>query len=290
MPVPLPRHDRAIAAMGTALGPEMLDACRALYDAEQRALMARVAPVAVDCEYGPHPRHRLDIYAPAGEKGLPVGLPVVLFVHGGGFRMGDKGGADQWQNAAVGRMAAEAGFVGAVMNYRLVPDAAWPDGAHDVIAAIDWLRANVAAHGGSAERIVAMGTSAGAVHVAGAIRERADLPVRGAVLLSGLYGHTPLEERDIAYYGPQADYPARCPRDAVAQTALPLMVACAQFDPPRFQTEFLALMHGRLAWHGTMPRGLIVPGHNHYSLAMHLGTADRRLADEIAAFVNDCCA
>ncbi|MEO0032564.1 MAG: hypothetical protein RIS94_2322, partial [Pseudomonadota bacterium] len=248
-------------------------------------LMARVAPVATDCVYGPHARNRLDIYAPAGAQGLPV----LLFVHGGGFRMGDKGGATNWQNAAVGRMAAEAGFVGAVMNYRLVPDAAWPDGATDVAAAVAWLRANVTAHGGDPERIVAMGTSAGAVHVAGAIHADAALPVRGAVLLSGLYGYTELDARDTAYYGEQATYAGRMPREAVAASALPLLVACSQYDPPRFQAEFVGLMQDRLARHGTMPRAVIVPGHNHYSLAMHLGTGDRRLADEIVAFVQDCC-
>ena len=76
-------------------------------------------------------------------------------------------------------------------------------------------------------------------------------------------------------------------RAAVAATSLPLLVACAQFDPPRFQAEFLGLMQDRLARHGAMPRALIVPGHNHYSMPMHLGTADRRLADEICAFVRD---
>jgi hypothetical protein len=104
----------AISAMGSTLGPEVLTACKALFDSEQSALAARV-PVAVrDCAYGPDPRNRLDLYgAMAGEH-----RPVLLFVHGGGFVMGDKGG-DAWPNAAVGRMAAEAGFVGAVMNYRL---------------------------------------------------------------------------------------------------------------------------------------------------------------------------
>jgi hypothetical protein len=36
-----------------------------------------------------------------------------------------------------------------------------------------------------------------------------------------------------------------------------------------------------------MPRSVTLSGHNHYTMAMHLGTADRRLADEIAGFVED---
>ena len=123
----------AIAMMGTGLGPDLLAACRALFDGEQRAVF--MPALARDIAYGPHERQRLDIYAEAG--GWP--RPVLLFVHGGGFVAGDKGGRDagDWANAAVGVMAARMGMVGAVMTYRLAPDAPWPAGAEDVGAAID---------------------------------------------------------------------------------------------------------------------------------------------------------
>ncbi|WP_408587527.1 alpha/beta hydrolase [Novosphingobium sp.] len=277
----IPRTRAAIAGMGTTLGPAVIELCRALFEDEQHALADRVAPVAVDCVYGAHPRNRLDLY------GQGPGAPVLLFVHGGGFRVGDKGGAD-WQNAAVGRMAAEAGLLGAVMNYRLVPDAGWPSGGEDVLAAFDWLVENAAQHGGDPARIVLVGTSAGAVHIAGALKLRPDLAAAGLVLLSGLYGYTPHDERDVAYYGEQALYAERMPRAALVETALPLLVACAEFDPPRFQAEFLGLMQARLERHGAMPRGYMASGHNHYSMAMHLGTSDRRLAEEIIGFVDAC--
>ncbi|NMN05676.1 MULTISPECIES: alpha/beta hydrolase [unclassified Novosphingobium] len=286
--MPLETIRAAIAAMGTTLTPDLLGRVRALFDAEQQALAAAVSAAAVDLAYGPHERHRLDLYGTA--DGAPK--PVLVFVHGGGFLRGDKGGdaPETWPNAAVGRMAAQAGLIGAVINYRLAPDHTWPAGSEDVLAALDWLVAHAADHGGDPQRIVLMGTSAGAVHVAGAIRLRPDLTIRGAVLLSGLYGHTPLDERDMLYYGAAADYAERAPREAMVATTLPLLVASAEFDPPRFQAEFLGLMADRLARHGTMPRGQIASGHNHYSMAMHLGTADRRLAEEIVAFVRETCA
>lgn len=274
----------AIAAMGRTLGPAVIEQCRALFEQEQQALMQRVPAAAVDRCYGDHPRQTLDLY------GTPAGAPVLLFVHGGGFRVGDKGGAHDWQNAAVGRMVAEAGMLGAVMNYRLLPDAAWPSGGEDVLAAFDWLVANATGFGGDPARIVLVGTSAGAVHIATALKLRHDLAAAGLVLLSGLYGCTPLDDRDLPYYGPQADYAARMPLDALVDTALPLLVACAEFDPPRFQAEFLGLMSARLERHGAMPRGYIASGHNHYSMAMHLGTDDRRLADEIVGFIGQHCA
>ena len=273
-----------IAGLGTALGPDVMARCRALFDAEQQALARQAAPLACDLAYGPDPRQRLDLYGPA-----PAGSglrPVAVFVHGGGFVQGDKA-ADGWPNAAFGRWAALQGFLGAVINYRLAPDAPWPAGAEDLLAAADWLAAHGAAHGGDPARIVLVGTSAGAVHIAGAVALRPDLAVRGAALLSGLYGYTALDPRDERYYGAPALYPARMPRAALAATALPLFLACAQYDPPRFQAEFLGLMAERLERHGALPRGMIAADHNHYSMALHIGTSDTRLAGELATFIKD---
>jgi acetyl esterase/lipase len=277
---------QAIAAMGTGLGPDVLTQCRALFDAEQVALIDQMPVSIADAAYGPHKRHRLDIYRPQGD----ALAPILVFVHGGGFLKGDKGGTDAWPNANVGRMAAQAGFVGIVINYRLAPDNVWPAGSEDVAAVVAWLKGNAAQHGGDPERIVLMGTSAGSVHVAGYLKLVDADDIRAAILLSGLYGYTPLDERDTLYYGDPALYPDRMPLEAVAGTRLPLFLACAEFDPPRFQAEFLGILQDRLARHGAMPRACILPGHNHYSMAMHLGTADRRLADEICAFVREITA
>ena len=274
---------QSIAAMGTDLGPAVLAQCRALFDAEQSALLAQRPMAAADVVYGPHERHRLDIYRPQGD-GL---APVLVFVHGGGFLKGDKGGVDAWPNANVGRMAAQAGFLGVVINYRLAPDHVWPAGAEDVAAVAAWIKDHAAQHGGDPDRIVLMGTSAGSVHVAGYLKLAGAGDIHAAILLSGLYGYTPLDARDMLYYGDPALYPDRMPMEAVAATPLPLMLACAEFDPPRFQAEFLGLMQDRFARHGAMPRAFIHSGHNHYSMSMHLGTADRRLSDEICAFVRE---
>ena len=275
------RHD--IAAMGQALGPDILARCTALFDAEQSTLAARIPATATDIPYGPHERHRLDLYRPQSTSSAPI----LIFLHGGGFLKGDKGGDQSWPNANVGRMAAQAGFMGIVPNYRLAPDHPWPAGPEDVASIIAWTKSNAAQHGGDPSRIVLMGTSAGAVHVAGYFQRHGTTDIRAAILLSGLYGYTPLDERDTLYYGDPALYPDRMPLEVVASTTLPIFIACAQHDPARFQQEFLGLMQDRLNRHGAMPRAMIVSGHNHYSLPMHLGTSDRRLADEICAFIKD---
>ena len=107
----------AIQAMGFELGPKILEQCRALFDEEQQALAERMPVSQADVAYGSEARHRLDLYRPEGGDDA---APVLIFVHGGGFLKGDKGGADAWPNANVGRMAAQAGFLGVVINYRLL--------------------------------------------------------------------------------------------------------------------------------------------------------------------------
>jgi acetyl esterase/lipase len=273
----------AIVAMGTELGPHILGAVQSLFADEQRALaQAGPAPLS-DIAYGAHPRQRLDLYLPEGDGPKPI----LLWVHGGGFLKGEKSSPDHPFNAHVGHLAARAGFLGAVINYRLAPDHRWPSGGEDVGLAVDWLRENAAQHNGDPTRIILFGTSAGSVHIAGYLKLRRDPPVRAAVLLSGLYGFTPLDQRDTLYYGDQSLYAERMPRDAIVETNLPLFVACAEFDPPRFQAETLGLLQRRIERHGRMPRATIATGHNHYSMAYHLGGADTRLTDEIIAFARE---
>lgn len=98
----------------------------------------------------------LDLYAPSA----PGPHPVVVFVHGGGWRTGDK------RNAAVGEEKAafftREGFVYVSLNYRLSPKAAHPAHIEDVAAGVAWVGSHVAEHGGDPRRIAVMGHSAGA--------------------------------------------------------------------------------------------------------------------------------
>jgi triacylglycerol lipase len=258
-----------------------------MFDSEQRALLASHPASLRDLAYGPDPRQCLDLYLPSKKLS---GTPVVIFVHGGGFRRGDKGDDGRWENANIGAWAAREGMLGIVINYRLAPAAPWPAGAEDVASAIAWARTNAAAHGGDPDRIVIIGTSAGAAHVAGYIHRYPDArDLQGAVLLSGLYGVTPFDdERDLSYFGQDtAAHATMNPLSAMTQTSLPLLIACAEYDPPRFQSEFAELIERRLSQHGQFGNAYIASGHNHYSLPYHIGTSDRRVADEIIAFIAD---
>lgn len=278
---------QAISAMGRTLGPDVMAGMQALFADEQRALVARVPVTLRDEAYGEHPRHKLDVYCPPVCSKANV-VPIVLFVHGGGFLKGDKGDDTDWYNACVGRMAADNGFVGVVMNYRLAPEFTWPSGAEDVASAVAWLKANASRFDGDPENIVLIGTSAGANHVATYLQLNPQSDdVKGLVLLSGLFGITPLDERDTIYYGPKDMYAERMPLPELVETSMPLFVACSENDPERFQNESIGLLQQRLAKKGVLDRAMILSGHNHYSIAGHLGTSDTRLSDEIVSFVQE---
>jgi triacylglycerol lipase len=282
------RTRATIQALGTDIGPEALKAVGDLFDIDQRNLLKEYPATARDVAYGTNERHRLDVYCPADR---PSSVPIIIWLHGGGFMRGDKGDNDNWQNANAGAAAARQGYLGIVMNYRLAPQNLWPSGAEDIANVIRWARQNAGTYGGDPNQIVLVGTSAGAAHVAGYIHQYPNTAdIRGAVLLSVLYGITPLTDvRDFSYFGEDSSaHSAMLPLEAIVETEIPLLVACSEFDPPRFQEEFTGLLQRRLSRHGRLPRAYIASGHNHYSLAYHLGTEDSRVADEIWSFVNDC--
>lgn len=118
--------------------------------------------VARDVPYGPAPLQRIDVYpAPAGACGEN---PVVLWVHGGGWRVGDKA-----RLGAKRAWAREHGWTLVSVNYRLTDtDVAparrirYPTHNRDVGRAVDWVADHIAGYGGDPGRIALVGHSAGA--------------------------------------------------------------------------------------------------------------------------------
>ena len=92
----------------------------------------------------------LDLYLP--EK--PEGSPLVVWVHGGGWKSGSK------QRCFL-KWLANFGSTVASINYRLVDVAKWPAQLHDCKAAIRWLRANAKIYGYNPDCVIAAGSSAG---------------------------------------------------------------------------------------------------------------------------------
>lgn len=98
-------------------------------------------------------RQTLDIYAPPDAKNLPV----VFWIHGGGWQTGDKSQVKHKPQAFVDR-----GFVFVSTNYRLLPNVEMETIFRDVAKSLGWVHKHVAEYGGDPKRIFVMGHSAGA--------------------------------------------------------------------------------------------------------------------------------
>jgi arylformamidase len=131
------------------------------------SLMLSISPArsaaddATVLAYGRDPLQQLD-YWPAGaiSGGKP---PLVIFVHGGGWKRGDKDNATGATKIAHYR---GLGYAFASINYRLVPEATVEAQAQDVADAVALLRGKAESLGFDSRRIVLMGHSAGAHLVA----------------------------------------------------------------------------------------------------------------------------
>lgn len=101
--------------------------------------------------------HHLDVYLPARPSG-PSRAPVLVFVHGGGWRRGSK---DMRPHREFAALFAGEGYITVVPDYRLSGEARHPAQIEDVAAAFAWTYRNIQRHGGDPRRIFVSGHSAG---------------------------------------------------------------------------------------------------------------------------------
>lgn len=187
--------------------------------------------------YGPHELQRMDVYLPSTPQIKSV--PVILMVHGGGWRRGDKIGRGVVTNK-MERWVTK-GFVFISVNYRLLPDTAPIAQAHDVARAIGVAQRRAVEWGGDASKFIVMGHSAGAHLVAllgaspaSAIAEGAQQRWLGTVALDtatlnvvetmqaahpGLY--------DDAFGDKPAYWIAASPYHALTRIATPVLAVCS---------------------------------------------------------------
>jgi arylformamidase len=195
--------------------------------------VAATTRVVLDVRYGDDAWQKLDIYLPA-EAGFSE-LPVLLFLHGGGWSNGHK----EW----MGFMApcfTDLPAIFVSVGYRLLPEVRFPAPLDDTIAALGWVHANIARHGGSPGKLFIGGHSAGG-HLAALAtlrRDRLDaagLPaevVKACFPVSSVFDFAvgELEARDKPLLARPEDAPLASPSNYVRGNRVPFYIVWGDND------------------------------------------------------------
>jgi len=291
--------EREIRRMGRVFDEDVLKASYALYaPLQERAPKGGIEPHK-DIAYGPHERHRLDLFAPARKPAAPA--PVVAYFHGGGYVAGARSPLAGLIYDNVATFFARHGMIGVNATYRLAPEHKWPSGAEDVGRVVAWLGANAARFGGDPSRIFVMGQSAGATHVATwTFMERvhgAKGPgVAGAILLSGVYAaqHPDYNTakpgaNQIAYYGEDsANWRDMSPLTHVKAGHPPAYVTVAEYDPYPLAWPSVALASELVKCDKAVSWFRMLAGHNHVSPALQINSEVDDLGRDLLDFVAAC--
>jgi len=175
-------------------------------------------------------RQLLDVYRPATGKNLPV----VVWVHGGGWQAGSK-------NEVASKPVAftRKGLVFVAINYRFVPNVAMDAIVRDIAKSVRWVHDHIAERGGDPNRIFLMGHSAGAQLAALVATDDRFLKAEG-LSLAILKGCVPVD-------GDTYDVPLQVATAAARRKSLkqpdPKMGYAEKFGPPDRQRDLSAVRH-----------------------------------------------
>jgi acetyl esterase len=152
-----PQTRRRMAAFAV-LGALVLLSWRSWAQTPRLPDLPKPEPDFANIRYGPHERNVLDLWRAKPRSGKVGPTPLVVFFHGGGFRLGDKSSVPGWLVVKC----LDAGISVASVNYRLSDTAAFPAPMLDGARAIQYLRSRAKELGIDPGRIAASGSSAGA--------------------------------------------------------------------------------------------------------------------------------
>lgn len=184
-----------------------------------------------DLAYGSDPANRLDAYLPQHPNGR-----VIVMVHGGGWRHGDKARSPVVDNKLAHWSARGDTFVS--VGYRLLPQAGPLEQAADVAAALAYVQRNARAWHADPTNVVLMGHSAGA-HLVALLSADPALatgvaPWRGTVALDSAALDVPALMRqrhpklyDDAFGSDPADWRAASPQQRLTAAAPPMLLVCS---------------------------------------------------------------
>lgn len=243
--------------------------------------------VARDLPYGDDPRQKMDVFAPAQARNMPV----LVFFYGGGWDSGDRKDYG-WAAQAL----AARGFVVFVPDYRLVPQVHFPAFIQDAAAATARAGDLVATYGGDPARLGVIGHSAGA-HLAMMITldrrymAAVDQPglIKAAAGLAGPYDFLPF---DVAAsrnaFGRAPDPTLTQPVTFARADAPPLWLGHGT-DDVVVHDEDTTILCERMTAVGGRCEAKLYPGLNHADLIATFSPLFRKKApvlDDVTTFLH----
>lgn len=247
-------------------------ACLAGYAAAIANTHARL-----DVPYGDDPAQRLDVFMPRQKFSRP--LPILMFIHGGGWTNGTK----EW----CGFMATNVADLPAILvcpSYRLIPTVGYPTPVMDCIRALRWIQDHCAELGGSPDKVLIGGHSAGgqiAALIAVQPKWRADFGVtaialRGCFCVSTTFNRRMVNPRAGAVHvplGPQDMIQPDSPLALADAVDIPFLVTWGGLEDerlPRTGQQFL----NRLREAQCPAEGRVFEGREHFDMHLDLGVRE----------------
>jgi acetyl esterase/lipase len=234
--------------------------------------------------FGAAPRQKLDLYAPPEARDAPA----VLFLYGGSWRQGERGAYRFVAEALVAR-----GFVVAIADYRLAPEARHPDFAEDAALATRWLSDNLSRQGGDPRKLTLLGHSAGAMialqlaldprHLARVGLAPRDLG--GVVALAPPTGDEVARSRRLGELFAAADPPGSAWPSVLVRTgsagAPPITLVAGEEDR-LIEADAVRALGRALAANGARVEILVIPEAGHIGVLSDLWFGNARAAPWIA--------
>ena len=175
---------------------------------------------------------------PHPPDGAAERAPVLVYIHGGAWVIGDK----REQGIPMMHELARRGWVCVAINYRLSPRATWPDHIVDCKRAVAWVREHIAEYGGDPAFIAVSGGSAGG-HLSSLLAltpnqpewqpgfEDIDTSVDACIPFYGVYDMT-VDPAAVGRLRPRPPRPARAPGDEDQEVGQPRAVRAGVARPP----------------------------------------------------------
>jgi acetyl esterase/lipase len=229
-------------------------------------------------------RCRLDLYLPEGAHGYAT----LVWFHGGSLTAGAKTDV-----AGLGRRLAEAGVAVAAVNYRLSPRVTFPAYVADAAAAVAWVHAHIAEHGGDPNRVFVGGHSAGG-YLTLMVGMDARYLARDGLKLGNIAGLVPVSGQAMTHYTVREE--RGLPKDVVLadeaapvhfarEKVPPLLLVWASDDLPARAEENLYLAALIRAAGRTRLTTAVMPHRDHGTIMSAIAAPDDQLIATIVRFV-----